>query len=282
MPILAVLSLLLPATAQAEEPVTNTNNSGPGSLRNALATAANGDSIGVPAGTYRLSSELVVPGNLSNVTIAGAGAKATVITGQGAVRVFHVSAGGPVSLEGLAISGGRVAGNGAGILHDGAGALALNQIAVTDNVANPPGASANGGGGLYHGVAAASLTIVDSTIARNTATVAGTSSGGGGIHVNGVNATIANTTISGNQLNAAGSATSSGGAGYYADDGGGSINNVTIAQNTARASLAAASSTGRWPAACSSATRSSQTTRRTARERSPPMAATSRTPIPAT
>ena len=230
--ILAVF-FAVPATAQAADPVTNTNNSGPGSLRNALATAVNGDSIGVPAGTYRLSSELVLNQSLSNVTIDGAEANTTVITGQGAVRVFHVTAGGPVTLEDLTISGGRVTGNGAGILHDGAGDLELNQIAVVDNVANATGHSANGGGGLYHGTAT-SLDIADSTFARNVATVAGTNSGGAGIFVNGTGATIANSTISSNQLNVAGSATSSGGGGYYADDGGGSMNNVTITQNTAQ------------------------------------------------
>ena len=228
--ILAVL-LLVPATAQAADPVTNTNDSGPGSLRNALDTAVSGDTIDVPAGTYRLSSELTVSD--SNLTIDGAEANSTMITGQGAVRVLHVNATGLVTLRDLTISSGRVTGNGAGILHDGTGGLVLDQVAVTDNVANPPAGTASGGGGLYHGVAGASLTVLDSTIARNTATIGGTAGGGGGIHVNGVNATITNTTISGNQLNVAGSATSSGGAGYYADDGGGSINNVTIAQNTA-------------------------------------------------
>ena len=230
IPILALLLLLAPASAHAADPVTNTNDSGPGSLRNALMRAANPDVINVPAGTYRLASELVV--NQSNVTIDGAEANTTVITGQGAVRVFHVSAGGPVTLQDLTISNGRVTGNGAGILHDGAGGLKLEEVAVLDNVADASGTGASGGGGLYHGNAAA-LDIAGSTFARNTATVAGSASGGAGIHVSSGNATIVNSTISGNQLKVTGSATATGGGGYYAGAGAGSMNNVTIAQNTA-------------------------------------------------
>ena len=115
IPILALLLLLVPTSAQAATiTATNTNDSGQGSLRSALETAVDGDTIIVPAGTYRLSSQLEV---VDAVTIAGAAAN-TVITGQGAVRVFRVSAGGPVTLQDLTISNGRVAGNGAGILHD--------------------------------------------------------------------------------------------------------------------------------------------------------------------
>ncbi len=54
---LASAALLLPATsAQAAITVTNTADSGPGSLRQAIADAPPGDTIVVPAGTYTLTS----------------------------------------------------------------------------------------------------------------------------------------------------------------------------------------------------------------------------------
>jgi hypothetical protein len=50
--ILAVLPFAFAASAHAAAPVTNTNDSGPGSLRNALETAITGDTIDIPPGTY--------------------------------------------------------------------------------------------------------------------------------------------------------------------------------------------------------------------------------------
>ena len=52
----ALLTLALAGTAQAAPTVTNTNDSGPGSLRQAIAEAAPGETIAVPAGDYQLTA----------------------------------------------------------------------------------------------------------------------------------------------------------------------------------------------------------------------------------
>src|SRR3954454_8211177 len=80
------LALGAPSFALAAPAVTNTNNSGGGSLRAAIAGAAPGDTIPVPAGTYNLTSgELNINKSL---TLDGANARTTIITAGG--RSFRV------------------------------------------------------------------------------------------------------------------------------------------------------------------------------------------------
>src|SRR4051812_17215395 len=82
--------------------VTNTNDSGPGSMRQALANANDGDMINFAvSGVIRLTS-----GGLqvtSNVTISGPGANQLSIDGNQAVFVFGILPGRTVSISGLTI-----------------------------------------------------------------------------------------------------------------------------------------------------------------------------------
>jgi hypothetical protein len=111
--------LLLAATTMSAHAatitVTNLNDSGPGSLRQALANANNGDTINFAvAGTISLGSgELVIS---RNVTIAGPGAnQLSIHSGQefAPPAVFHVVSGKTVTISGLTITG-----HGGGILND--------------------------------------------------------------------------------------------------------------------------------------------------------------------
>ena len=69
--------------------VTNLNDSGAGSLREALSQAASGATIIVPAGTIFLTSgPLVIDKSL---TIDGAGSSATALSGDMKSRVVEVS-----------------------------------------------------------------------------------------------------------------------------------------------------------------------------------------------
>jgi hypothetical protein len=93
--------------------VTNTNDGGPGSLRQALANANNGDTINFAVtGTITLTSGELVIGK--NVTIAGPGAnRLSIDGGQELVppATFHVVSGKIVTISGLTIIG-----HGGGIL----------------------------------------------------------------------------------------------------------------------------------------------------------------------
>jgi hypothetical protein len=96
--------------------VTNTNDSGAGSLRQALADANDGDPIffGV-TGTITLSTgELVVDKSL---TINGPGSDNLTVDGNHASRGFHVSGGVTVTLFDLTIANGA-SDIGSGIFND--------------------------------------------------------------------------------------------------------------------------------------------------------------------
>src|SRR6185369_5420434 len=92
-----IAALLLYAAAISAQAttitVTNTNDGGPGSLRQALADANDRDTIGFAVtGTISLTSgELVID---KNITISGPGSNLlTVRRSSGSFRVFHVMPG---------------------------------------------------------------------------------------------------------------------------------------------------------------------------------------------
>src|SRR5664280_1967901 len=80
---------ILPSIRAATLTVTNTNDTGAGSLRDALAGAADADTIDLSiAGTILLTNgELVVT---NNINIVGPGPAALLIDGNGTNRVFHI------------------------------------------------------------------------------------------------------------------------------------------------------------------------------------------------
>src|SRR5258708_19065984 len=88
---LLLYAVALPVHA-ATITVTNTNDSGPGSLRQALDSASDGDTINFTAtGTISLTSgELLVN---RSVTIFGPGAATLAVDGNATSRVFHIGPG---------------------------------------------------------------------------------------------------------------------------------------------------------------------------------------------
>ena len=154
-------------------------------LRAAVNDAANGDTINVPAGDYALT----VPGGVLlidvSVTIIGAGARQTSISGNNASRVLHVFPPSPstpisVSVSGVTLTGGNgVGGNNpnGGAVHVAAGAtLALSDSAVT----NSDSQNGNGGGIYTDGT----LQLNRVTVSGNQIDDAGGLSNGGGIYHN--------------------------------------------------------------------------------------------------
>ena len=154
--------------------VTNTNDTGAGSLREALAITQAGDTIDFAVtGTITLSSTLPVTKSL---TIQGPAAPGIIVSGNNAVRVFRMSGSSNVTLSGLTISNGRIdqtalGGNqyfGAGILNESVGTLTLTDCTVSNNTANNTNQGFGYGAGIYSHAGSA-LVIANSTFSGNVA-----------------------------------------------------------------------------------------------------------------
>ena len=153
-----LLSAITHPSAAATRTVTNTNDSGAGSLRQAIDSAApTGDLIVFAAGvegTIALTSgELFLN---KNVTIAGPGAVVLTISGNNLSRVFKVGSV-TAAISGLRISDGRVTGNpsvvggGAGIFNNNGNLTVQNCEIVNNTMTGTAGSSLAGqGGGVYH------------------------------------------------------------------------------------------------------------------------------------
>ena len=157
-------------------------------MRQAIENAAEGETIVIPAGigTIALDSEELSVSHA--VTIEGAGAASTVISGSGVLPVIAISGSITVSISG---------------------------VTITDGLATEPGGIAEGGG---ISVSGATVTLSDSLITGNTADTSDTGthpggiSEGGGIAARvGAHLTLLDTTVSGNRALADASGTGGGG-----------------------------------------------------------------------
>jgi hypothetical protein len=219
--------------------VLNLNDSGPDSLRAAVAAAnANpgADSIDfATTGTITLTSgELNITDSL---TINGPGASALTVSGNQASRVFDITGAPIVTIAGLTVANGLTSGSPGGGISMAGGTVTLANCTVSGNTANGDYSQAfngiNGpkglGGGLY--VAGGTLTLDQCTVTGNYAWGAtgfndyGTLGGygghggdglGGGLYVGGGMVRVNQCTISGNHAEGG-----SGGVGYSTDSNGG-------------------------------------------------------------
>ncbi|OYD97919.1 hypothetical protein CDG76_03585 [Nostoc sp. 'Peltigera membranacea cyanobiont' 210A] len=225
--------------------VTNINDSGEGSLRQAIENANNfagADTVSFDtSGVFATPQSITLTSGQLNITddviISGTGANNLTISGNNSSRVFQISKNGTdVTIDNLKIAQGNVGfAFGGGIQVNRGTTLTLTDTTVTNNQANLGSGIANFGsttvinstfadnqaflgGGIYN---QGTAYIINSTFANNQ--VLG---GGGGIYnVNTIN--VVNSTISGNQ--------STGDGGGLYNNALTTFTNVTVTNNKADA-----------------------------------------------
>lgn len=196
--------------------ITNLNDSGEGSFREAVNSSRSGDFIIFDDSLKGRTIELTTGSILINRNLEIYGNSLTITrTGDSRFRIFDIQAG-TVIMHDLTISNGYADGSfGGGIFNRGT--LSLNDCHVTQNISD----AGDGGGGIYNlgnltiqrsvidfnqaiftfgfpvgyggGIKSAGLiTLIGSTVTHNTATLQG-----GGIYCNGM-LDITLSTVSGN------------------------------------------------------------------------------------
>ncbi len=191
--VAVVLLCLPPVTAHADVvTVTNTNDSGVGSLRQALSVVNDGDTINFAVnGTITLTSgELLVN---DSITISGPGTANLAVDGNTDGRVFHVAPGRTVTISALTIRNGNANGesfpddSGGGVYNDHA-TVTLSDCAINSNSAF------TFGGGVFNDHATVTLNncTLNDNFADNT---------GGALYSDGSSGT-ANAMINGSALTA--------------------------------------------------------------------------------
>ena len=219
---------LIALSAQATTiTVSNINDSGAGSLRQALADANDGDTINFNSSLNGQTITLAsgeLPVNMS-ITITGPGANRLAVDANHASRVFYIASGKDVIISGLTITNGSAPPSnyygGGGIYNDNA-TLTLSNCTVRGNSTSPD--SFGNGGGIFNdaSLGSAALTVSNCTISGNSA-VPGQ---GGGITNYAGALTITNSTLSGN------TAQDGGGINNYLNANA-TVTNSTLSGNTA-------------------------------------------------
>jgi hypothetical protein len=208
------------------------------SLRNAVASAAAGDTVDLragPGGPYELTRD----GPLTitrSIALLGPGAGARTIArtaGVGSVVEARTAGGAPPDLlvAGLSITGGRgQRQRGGGFTLWQAGRILLRGLVVSGNESGPgPDGSQGGVGGGVMSYGNVGVTIADSSISGNLTVPGEFGAPGGGIYHAGGPLRVVDSTIAGNRAGL--------GGGIYQTGGGAPseifLTNVTLASNAA-------------------------------------------------
>ncbi len=244
---LVVLCASAIGASAANFTVTNTNDSGPGSLRQAINDAnANGQSNTInfdgsfsgAARTITLASTLVVDSTADGpLTINGPGANLLTISGNDAVQLFFLWD--SASVSGVTLTRGR--NNNGGAAFDNRTSLNVANVVFTSNFANNGGGAiitqgaltvsscifdsngSNGAGGAISVTATGSAAVSDSTFQNHTVSWGGAIASDGAINVS--NCVFTNNAVT------SGSATGLGGGAIYHFGKVATITNSTFTNN---------------------------------------------------
>jgi hypothetical protein len=207
--------------------VTSSADSGPGSLRDAIASAVSGDTINFAKNVHVITLTGTALEVSKNLDIEGPGANQLTISGNNASRVFYVKSGNTLTLANLTIAGGQASGPLSTSL--------VGEFSGGGTIVPPSGAG--GGGGILneHG---ATLNLINDTVRDNQAIhgpspLALTVVGGGVLNLG--TALVVGCTFSNNQVSGGNAFDNMGGSAGGAIDnfgGPGGAASLTVASST--------------------------------------------------
>jgi hypothetical protein len=159
--------------------VLNTNDKGPGSLRDTITNAKSGDTIvfapSLDGQTITLTSDQLTINKSLNVQ--GPGAGLLTISGNQQNRIFNVNEGLNITIDGLTLTQGRSVGGDGSVVSSGGGGALLNGGSVvslandvfSDNVSLGASGDVGPKGGAIANFKTGSLTVSNSTFLNNRA-----------------------------------------------------------------------------------------------------------------
>lgn len=187
--------------------VTNSNDSGVGSLRQAIGnanTAPSADTVVFAslfntARTITLTTGQIDLTDAALTTIAGPGSNLLTVSGNNASRIFNVNLGASAAMSGMRLTAGRV--NGTLLTAASAGAAVYNAgvLSISDLIASGNSANGGGGGGFGGAIHSQGDTTLDNVTASNN-TGTGINSGNGSGTLTLINCTMSGNTLSGLQV----------------------------------------------------------------------------------
>jgi hypothetical protein len=176
--------------------ILNSNDNGPGSLRDLVSGSCRNDTLVFDASTNGhpivLSSGQI---NLhKDIVITGIDSASTIIDGGDLGRIFNIAPGVTVTLTGVKLQNGKAKEGGA--IYN-AGNLTLNTVLLTNNKAKISNLGNTNGGAIYN---KGQMTITNSSLISNSATSAENSHSYGGAIYNVGSCVMSNSKANGNSV----------------------------------------------------------------------------------
>jgi hypothetical protein len=179
-----IVSLLGAFSASAAVTVGNTNDSGPGSLRQAIADAPPGEAINLPAGTYDLTSPITIA---KSVTLAGHGSADTNLRSANNNKVFQLGPESALTLTDLSFRDMTVSAPGGviqgGLISAGISPITMQRVVFSGITLDASGAAEGPGGVIQGGLLSSSgpLSLTDTAFVRNRVLADGGAKRNGGV-----------------------------------------------------------------------------------------------------
>lgn len=197
---LLMLAIAASAAAAAVETVQNGNDTGAGSLREAIKDVESGGTVVIPAGIGTISLTSGALQISRSMTIEGAGATQTTIDPGRHSGAFFIFGSPIVTIEGVQIVNGKVGSpgletGGAGIDQVG-GSLTVADSLLAQNEVDTGTTGFPRGGGIATWMGATALTLRNTVVADNL--IHGQGNQGAGVYVKGAGLTIEGGSIKGN------------------------------------------------------------------------------------